>query len=73
MMGNIMAIFGKEMRSYFGSPIAYVMAGVFLLFSGLCLSQPVARISRYDRISKIGRARRKSSTQRQYRSRHAIL
>ena len=33
-MGNVMAIFGKEMRSYFGSPIAYVMAGVFLLFSG---------------------------------------
>ena len=33
-MGNIMAIFGKEMRSYFGSPIAYVMASVFLLFSG---------------------------------------
>ena len=36
LMGQVMAIFGKEMRSYFGSPIAYVMAGVFLLFSGLC-------------------------------------
>ena len=33
-MGHVAAIFGKEMRSYFGSPIAYVMAGVFLLFSG---------------------------------------
>ena len=33
-MGNIAAIFVKEMRSYFGSPIAYVMAGVFLLFTG---------------------------------------
>ena len=33
-MGNVLAIFGKEMRSYFGSPIAYVMAGVFLLFAG---------------------------------------
>jgi len=33
-MGNIAAIFWKEMRSYFGSPIAYVMAGVFLLFTG---------------------------------------
>ena len=25
-MGNVWAIFGKEMRSYFGSPVAYVMA-----------------------------------------------
>lgn len=33
-MGNVIAIFQKEMRSYFGSPIAYVMAGVFLLFLG---------------------------------------
>jgi len=33
-MGNVAAIFAKEMRSYFGSPIAYVMAGVFLLFTG---------------------------------------
>jgi ABC-2 type transport system permease protein len=33
-MGNIVAVFQKEMRSYFGSPIAYVVAGVFLLFMG---------------------------------------
>lgn len=40
-MGQVMAIFGKEMRSYFGSPIAYVMAGVFLLFSGFVFRNQV--------------------------------
>ena len=40
-MGNVMAIFGKEMRSYFGSPIAYVMAGVFLLFTGFVFRNQV--------------------------------
>lgn len=33
-MGNIFAIYWKEMRSYFGSPVAYVMAAVFLFFTG---------------------------------------
>ena len=33
-MRNVGAIFWKEMRSYFGSPIAYVVAGVYLLFMG---------------------------------------
>ena len=40
-MGNVLAIFGKEMRSYFGSPIAYVMAGVFLLFAGFVFRNQV--------------------------------
>lgn len=40
-MGNIAAIFGKEMRAYFGSPIAYVMAGVFLLFTGFIFRNQV--------------------------------
>ena len=40
-MGHVMAIFGKEMRSYFGSPIAYVMGGVFLLFSGFVFRNQV--------------------------------
>jgi len=40
-MGNVLAIFGKEMRSYFGSPIAYVMAGVFLLFTGFIFRNQV--------------------------------
>ncbi len=33
-MRNLTAIYWKEMRSYFGSPVAYVMAGVFLFFTG---------------------------------------
>lgn len=33
-MGNILAIFWKEMRSYFGSPIAYVIAAGFLVLTG---------------------------------------
>ena len=40
-MGNFAAIFWKEMRSYFGSPIAYVMAGVFLLFAGFAFQNLV--------------------------------
>ncbi len=34
-MRNVIAIFSKEMRSYFYSPIAYVVIGVFLVISGV--------------------------------------
>lgn len=33
-MGNILAIFKKEFRSYFSSPIAYIFITAFLVFSG---------------------------------------
>ena len=33
-MRNFLALYSKEMRSYFVSPIAYVVAGLFLLISG---------------------------------------
>jgi len=33
-MRNLFAIYAKELRSYFVSPVAYVIAGVFLLLSG---------------------------------------
>lgn len=33
-MRNILAIYNKELRSYFVSPVAYVIAGVFLFLSG---------------------------------------
>lgn len=33
-MRNILAVFEKEMRAYFGSPIAYVVTTVFLVISG---------------------------------------
>jgi ABC-2 type transport system permease protein len=33
-MRNFLAVYAKEMRSYFVSPVAYVIAGVFLFLSG---------------------------------------
>jgi ABC-2 type transport system permease protein len=33
-MRNFAAVYTKEMRSYFASPVAYVIAGVFLFLSG---------------------------------------
>ncbi|MEW6752296.1 MAG: ABC transporter permease subunit [Candidatus Latescibacterota bacterium] len=33
-MRNLLAVYAKEMRSYFVSPVAYVIAGVFLFLSG---------------------------------------
>ena len=33
-MRNLLAVYTKEMRSYFVSPVAYVIAGVFLFLSG---------------------------------------
>ncbi len=33
-MRNMIAVYNKEMRSYFVSPVAYVIAGVFLFLSG---------------------------------------
>ena len=33
-MRNLLAVYSKEMRSYFVSPVAYVIAGVFLFLSG---------------------------------------
>ena len=33
-MRNILAMAGKEVRSYFASPIAYIVIGVFALLYG---------------------------------------
>ncbi|MGB7439827.1 MAG: ABC transporter permease [Coleofasciculaceae cyanobacterium] len=38
ILGNILAIFRKELRSYFASPIAYLVAGIFWLLSGFFFS-----------------------------------
>ncbi|MCW6036892.1 ABC transporter permease [Spirulina subsalsa FACHB-351] len=35
IIANIFAIFRKELQSYFASPLAYIVAGVFWLLSGL--------------------------------------
>ena len=37
-MGNILAIFKREMKSYFNSPVAYIIITVFLLISGYLFS-----------------------------------
>ena len=44
-MSPVGAIVRKELRSYFVSPIAYVVAGVFLLLLGLFLFLPIWAIS----------------------------
>ena len=38
MMRNILTLSGKELRSYFHSPVAYVFIAVFLLISGIIFS-----------------------------------
>jgi ABC-2 type transport system permease protein len=44
---NFAAIYGKELRSYFASPVAYVMAGVSLLFSGYMFKNLLMDFARY--------------------------
>ena len=34
ILGNIIAIYRRELQSYFGSPLAYAIAGIFWLLSG---------------------------------------
>ncbi|MGP1386219.1 MAG: ABC transporter permease [Thainema sp.] len=38
IVANIIAIYQRELQSYFASPLAYVIAGVFWLLSGLFLT-----------------------------------
>lgn len=35
ILGNVLAIYRKELQSYFASPLAYIIAGVFWLVSGI--------------------------------------
>jgi len=44
-MSPVGAVVRKELRTYFASPIAYVVAGVFLLLLGLLLFLPISEIS----------------------------
>ena len=44
-MSPVGAVVRKELRTYFMSPIAYVVAGVFLLLLGLLLFLPILAIS----------------------------
>ena len=45
-MRNILAISGKEVRSYFASPIAYVVMAMFLLVTGFLFADNVGYTSR---------------------------
>ena len=49
----MLAIYKKEMRSYFINPIGYVFAGVFFIMSALLCCYTTIVSSSYD---KIGRA-----------------
>lgn len=44
-MSPVGAVVRKELKTYFASPIAYVVAGVFLLLLGLLLFLPILAIS----------------------------
>lgn len=46
-MRNFAAIYGKEMRSYFSSPVAYVMGGGWLLFSGYMFRNIMLEFNRF--------------------------
>jgi ABC-2 type transport system permease protein len=46
-MQNILAIWQREMRSYFVSPIAYVVLTVFLFLSGLFFFGNLAEVVQY--------------------------
>lgn len=48
MISGVIAIFRKELRSYFTSPIAYVVAAVFWALSGFFFSQILARVILYS-------------------------
>ncbi len=47
-MKNIWAIFKKEIKTYFTSPIAYVIITVFLLFFGIFFSSLISYFSSYS-------------------------
>lgn len=46
-MKNILALVGREMRSYFASPIAYVVLTVFVFLSGVFFQMYLSRVFLY--------------------------
>lgn len=45
ILGNILAIYRRELQSYFASPLAYVVAGVFWLLAGVFFVSLLAGVS----------------------------
>lgn len=46
-MRNVLAVVGREMRSYFASPIAYVVLTVFVFLSGVFFQMYLSRVYLY--------------------------
>ena len=55
-MSATIAIIKKEMRSYFCSPIAYVVIGVFLFIMGIIFTKFVNLYARYAAAQQFGAA-----------------
>ncbi|HEY9737426.1 MAG TPA: ABC transporter permease [Trichocoleus sp.] len=61
ILANILAIYRRELQSYFGSPLAYIIAGVFWLLGGFFLAAIllgpegiIAQIAAADQAQQIG-------------------
>lgn len=55
-MKGMVAIVKKEMRSYFYSPIAYVILGIFLFFMGVIFTKFIDIYQRYNMAQRFGQA-----------------
>jgi ABC-2 type transport system permease protein len=61
VFANILAIYQRELRSYFGSPLAYIIAGVFWLLGGFFLAAIllgpqgiIAQVAAADQAQQLG-------------------
>src|ERR1051325_1134871 len=55
-MNGMTAIIKKELRSYFYSPVAYVLIGVFLFVMGIIFAKFVAIYLQYNAAQRFGQA-----------------
>ena len=55
MRGSV-AILKKELRSYFYSPVAYVILGVFLFIMGVIFAKFVDIYQRFNTVQRFGGA-----------------
>jgi len=55
-MNGMNAIIKKELRSYFYSPVAYVIIGVFLFIMGVIFAKFVAIYQQYNAMQRFGQA-----------------
>ena len=55
-MNGMNSIIKKELKSYFYSPIAYVIIGVFLFFMGVIFTKFVDIYQRYNMAQRFGQA-----------------